>query len=301
MTSARWSGCHGVQLRSPFELGTSSGTPITEATIDVGTVAGPVGERIWATSDEVTIDGETILVERELHATASGSVVLTGNRAAAVEIDVPTRHVIIEDAELAVQLQVLATFALPLILNSAGALILHASTCARDGEAIAICGPSGSGKSSALIALIDDGWAPISEDMSAVDLRSGEPVVWPGPPWVRVSHTQPGPRGAPVRFHTPDKTGWDIGDCQPTSPTRLARLVFLDAPAGEEARLEPLDAPAVIPAMAKHAVWLGARGEDSTRLFPAVAELASRVPAVRATFPHRPSWLDDVTGLFSAT
>lgn len=45
---------------------------------------------------------------------------------------------------------------------------IHASTVARDGRAVLICGPSGSGKSDLALRLIDRGWQLVSDDQTTV-------------------------------------------------------------------------------------------------------------------------------------
>ena len=58
---------------------------------------------------------------------------------------------------------------------------LHASTVARDGRAVLISGPSGSGKSDLALRLLDRGFTLVSDDQTIVK-RDGERLVAAPPP-----------------------------------------------------------------------------------------------------------------------
>jgi len=66
--------------------------------------------------------------------------------------------------------------ALAVLLHQRGFLVLHASSVAMDG-AVAFLGDSEWGKSTTAAALYRVGWPLVSDDVLAVDLRSGSPVV----------------------------------------------------------------------------------------------------------------------------
>ena len=54
-------------------------------------------------------------------------------------------------------------------VRASGLVPLHAAVAANDGRATALLGASGTGKSTTLVRLIRDGWAPIAEDFSWLD------------------------------------------------------------------------------------------------------------------------------------
>ena len=278
--SGAWSGCHGVRVDGDFDLGTAAGEPVADAGVTVGRVADPVGDAIWTARGETTMDGRTVIVDRHLFRTAASTVVLVGDTGPKVEVDGPGRSIRIEPGPVEQQLQLLATFALPLIVNQTPALVMHAAAFESGDGAVLVIGTSGAGKSTLLVAAADAGWAPISEDLCAVDFRGNSPVVWPGPPWVRIRKGEPGPAAARVRFPTPDKAAWDIGDRQPRRPVRVAGVIALD-PSERARAVEPLDPAAAVPVLAPQALWLGDPAERSGALFASTVDLAQRVRVSR--------------------
>ena len=70
---------------------------------------------------------------------------------------------------------------LPLAATLLGFEPLHAAAVAVDGTAIVCIGPSGAGKSSVALQLVDRGAALLADDVAAVSVKAGRPVVHPGP------------------------------------------------------------------------------------------------------------------------
>jgi energy-coupling factor transporter ATP-binding protein EcfA2 len=202
--------------------------------------------------------------------------------------------VTIDSDQEAIERQLVTTIALPLLVHGSSptseAVVLHAAACTRAGEAVVVCGASGSGKSSLLVALIAAGWHAISEDMCVVDLRRDAAAVWPGPPWVR--RTDTGPPGSSARFEAADKTAWDIAPWQVDEPQPLGQLVFLEPAGGDRAVHETVARPHAIAALARHTVWLGDQDQRSVATFRPCVTIAGAVPATRLRLPVSDSWLD---------
>ena len=294
-----WPGCHGVRLAgSAIDVGDSSGPPLCEATVTVGSVEPRGGDLLWRIDDVVDTGDGPIQVDQELRRGEGGVVSMTSTSGHAVTVDPATNEIAVDGRDDAVRAQLLTSFGLPLILQDAPALMLHASAAVGPDGAVLVCGESGRGKSSALVGLIDAGWRAVSEDLCVVDLRGDEPVVWPGPPWLRRSPDQAGPEGAQARFTTPDKVAWDITAARTTAPTRVAEIVFLDAAGGDDVEQSPLEVIEVIPRLAKHAQWFGHPDDRGKRLFAPAVDVAGHVKARRVRVPISNSWLDMFRDLF---
>ncbi|HET7523961.1 MAG TPA: hypothetical protein VFJ79_07450 [Acidimicrobiales bacterium] len=193
-----------------------------------------------------------------------------------------------------VETQLVASFVIPFLVAGAKTLVLHAAAACRKGEAVLIAGPGGTGKSSSLVALVEAGWAPLSEDVCVVDLSGREPVVWPGPPWVRRHHGEPGPRGSRALFESSEKTAWDVTPFrEATGPVPVGGLVLLGRPVpGALPVRVGISRGEAIGALAPHAVWLGDSHEAGRRLFAPVAEAAARIPASELRLPVAENWVD---------
>lgn len=277
-------GCHGVEVGGAIlDLGRFTGEPLAEATVEFGAVAGPSNAPMWTQTGVAA----GVTVERSLHRTGDAQFTLGGNRGPRISVDVGAGLVRVAPGDEFVQRQLVAAFALPLLLQRAGVLLLHASACARNGTAVIVCGESGAGKSSSLIALVDAGWAPISEDVCAVSFRDGYPVIWPGPPWVRVRPNEPGPQGAAVLAGGRLKTAWFVGGQQTAAPVPIRQLVLLSR--GAEPRSRRQTAGEAIASVGPHAVWLLDHDAKGPQLFPLLARL-SQVPVVELQLREEQAW-----------
>lgn len=75
---------------------------------------------------------------------------------------------------------------LGVILMQRGLFVLHASTVAIDGAAVAFFGPSGRGKSTLTAAMTRAGHPLVADDMTVIDTASTPPLVQPGFPRVKL-------------------------------------------------------------------------------------------------------------------
>ena len=68
------------------------------------------------------------------------------------------------------------------ILQQRGLFPIHASAIEHNGEAVAFMGPSGNGKSTTAAAFLKKGYRLLTDDVCAIQLVDGKPVVVPGYP-----------------------------------------------------------------------------------------------------------------------
>ena len=284
----QWPGCHGVRLAGGGGgFGDCLGKPLAELEIRVGDPAATGSPLLWS---QQMPDGS---VQRATVG-AGGEFVLETGPDHRVSLSSARDVVTVEEPFGWVETQLVASFVIPFLLAGAKTLVLHAAAACRNGGAVLIAGPGGTGKSSSLVGLVEAGWAPLSEDVCVVDLSGPEPVVWPGPPWVRRHHGEPGPRGSRVLFESSEKTAWDVAPFREASgPVPVAGLVVLARPVpGARPERVGIRGGETIGALAPHAVWLGDSREAGRRLFAPVAEAAARIPVSELRLPLAENWVD---------
>lgn len=76
--------------------------------------------------------------------------------------------------------------ALGVLLHQRGLFVLHSSAIALNGTAIAFLGGSGWGKSTTAAAFHNRGYAVVADDLVAVQMDTGDPMVLPGFPRVKL-------------------------------------------------------------------------------------------------------------------
>lgn len=132
-------------------------------------------------------------------------------------------------------------------LRASGLVPLHAAVVARGEEAVALVAPSGTGKSTTLLRLLEGGWAPLAEDLAWLDPATLEVYgwdrgirLWPE----TIEHVLPHLAAAPW---TTDPDGkrflrYDALGVPRTAEARLTRLVRLERGGEGASQLEPLPA-----------------------------------------------------------
>lgn len=283
-----WPGCHGVRLvGGDRRFGDCRGNPLAELEIRVGPPAAAGSSVLWA---QHMPDGS---VQRATVG-AAGEFVLETGPDHRVSLSAAGDVVTVSESFGWVETQLVTSFVMPYLLAGAKTLVLHAAAACRNGGAVLIAGPGGTGKSSSLVGLVDAGWAPLSEDVCVVDLSGPEPLAWPGPPWVRRHHGEPGPRGSRVLFESSEKTAWDVGHLRDaTGPIPVTALVLLRPPVpGARPERVEIGRGEAIGALAPHAVWLGDSQEAARQLFAPVAEAATKIPVSELRLPRAEDWLD---------
>jgi hypothetical protein len=283
-----------------LDVGTASGDPIADVLLRVADLPGPISDELWRIHGEVTAKGVKREVDRWLCRHPDGQLVVHASGGPAVAFAPSADEVVVGPGDESLTLQLVSSFGLAMVLNGKDALLVHASACARDGAGVAFCGPSGSGKSSALVRMLDAGWQALTEDVCCVDMRGGRPVAWPGPPWVRRLPDDEGPRGAALRFEAPDKLAWDIAPWQHHAPVPLACIVFLEPPGGDQPDWRPLSRAETVKQVAAQAVWVRDPSEAAQRLFGLAVDFAGHVRGVRLRIPRGPSWLERFPEILAA-
>lgn len=187
-----------------------------------------------------------------------------------------------------VQLGVLGP-ALVSILFQRGFLLLHGSVVEIDGVAVAFLGRSGWGKSTMAAALRSCGHPMLTDDVVAVRLDDGGPVVFPGMP-----HFKLWPDSAEAVGARPDelpevapgfqKRVMGVDEGWSSEPVRLGRIHVLAF--GEQMAVEPLPVRDAFLELANHSLavrWFLRRTNESQ-----FAERARLVQQVRVSRLRRP-------------
>jgi hypothetical protein len=116
-------------------------------------------------------------------------------------------------------------------------IVVHGSAAALGDRAVVVLGGSGSGKTTAMLGLLEQGWAPLSDDLTIVDMSDTEPYIVPFLTFAHVSTRSLAllPSLAPRITEEPDDKGELIVPmrmlCEayrrpPASPVRLSAVAF---------------------------------------------------------------------------
>ena len=131
---------------------------------------------------------------------------------------------------------------------------LHAAAVARGRDLVLLAGESGAGKTTLTLALLDAGWAYLSDDVAPVETDTGLVHPFPKPlglkdpsAWARVKHAfARGPAiGSPTGSFLVPPSAWDVA----TEPLPLRALLFPTFAPGTALEVEFL-APAKAVALA---------------------------------------------------
>lgn len=88
---------------------------------------------------------------------------------------------------------------LSVLLRQRGMLVLHASSIAINGSAVAFMGSSGWGKSTLAQAFHAQGYAILTDDVMGIEMKTAHPIVWPGFPQIKLW-----PEAAASTGHVPE-------------------------------------------------------------------------------------------------
>jgi hypothetical protein len=193
---------------------------------------------------------------------------------------------------------------IPLLLADRGELVLHAAAVRTDAGAVALCGPSGRGKSTLAAVCAAGGAEVLAEDAAAVTLdgAGAGAILWPGPAGVRLD-TATARRLAASSSSSVRGKQLQLGPRRVADgePLALAAIIALAPRGGARLQLTELDDPRalaeVFPSVIRleHETWsapfahtarlvesvpcyLGRLPDDLGRVYEAATELISTIP-----------------------
>lgn len=307
MTHDEYPGCHGIALQGDarwVDLGTVI-NPTTNRIADVAVGAVPPldarAKQLWWVLTEDR-DGRPA-VRSEVWRDADGGVRAISDRLPTVRVrwssgDSPAA-ITIEPANGWPYLQHgLVSFALPVIAQKTGALLLHASAIATRNGCTVVCAEGGSGKSSIATALALRGWEYLTDDCCAVEVGERGGRVWPGPPW---SYLRPGPLTVSLRSEPTigAKPAWSLRGAAASRPRDVARVVVLEPFGGDAMGISVLSLGAAIQAVSKHSMWFLDPADEAVAYFPQLVAFLKDTPVFKVRFPHREDWLELAVDAFT--
>lgn len=186
-----------------------------------------------------------------------------------VRFRVTADRVIVDASHPAAAAELLVPAAWSVVLALRGQEALHGCVVAGERQAVAVLGASGTGKSTAGLALLDRGWRLVTDDLLACDAGGR---VLPGPPFLRL---------------TPDRAaGWAgrqdedgkrrVAALACSAPVLLTAVVVLADEYGACARLTGLAAVRALLGQAYSPLPL--HPDQPRRRFELASGLATRVP-----------------------
>lgn len=183
------------------------------------------------------------------------------------------------------------------VLRLRGVLNLHASVVEVDGRALGFMGAAGTGKSTLAAAFAQKGFAVVSDDVLALELRDGAFFARPGYPRVRLW-----PDSAEALFGASNELpaltpNWDKRylalDAKPyrfqSKPRPVSALYVLDESTHADSSfpVEPMSArDAMLALLKENAQGMLLSNADRAREFSQIAELVKRVPVKRLCADH---------------
>jgi cytochrome c-type biogenesis protein CcmH/NrfG len=148
-------------------------------------------------------------------------------------------------ADLSRAFRYVAPFMLASLLAPHERFLLHAGAIARDGEAVLVLGATGSGKSTLVLAALQDGWTVLADDLVTVSLGPRGPSV-SGMPRPLVVPAEVVQRAAPVQDAQTDakRTRVELAfDAWDRSAYPIAAIIVTGRGQRPDAVLEPTERP----------------------------------------------------------
>jgi hypothetical protein len=296
-------GCHGIAVE-PEDIGrrlgwTSQRPPMT-CTVVLNATLSPRGADLMWRSDWPA-EGPRDAVWEEAWSDGPESWLYVSDHRPTVRVDSGSNTITVgSDPSAEVDLHAVASTGLITLAQLHGRVVMHGCAVARNGAAIMVCGRSGSGKSSLLVALAEAGWESLSDDLCVIHDSEAGPLIWPGPPWARLREADAPPRLEPA-FAMPWKHAWSTSIWQAHDPARLAHIVFMEEPGGDAPGLTPISREDAVPLFSENALWVLDAPRRGQELFPQSVALLSSVPASRLRLPRVNDWAARAVELLGGT
>lgn len=163
------------------------------------------------------------------------------------------------------------------------ALLLHSGAVARGNAGVLLPGPSGSGKSSLSLALVQSGCSYFSDEIGVVDPGTGELHPFPKPVSIKNISIFPELAQCPERWLGPDDSEASgvsylhPEDLLPGAVGRQAAIKYIIFPtyhAGRNSRLVPLDASLALKELITNSINLPALGNQGFHRLASLARQA---------------------------
>ncbi len=191
-------------------------------------------------------------------------------------------------------------FVLAAILRQRGLLVLHANTALTPKGAVAISGESGAGKSTTLTALLQQGCAMISDDITALHLGAdGHIETLPGIPQMHI--TEDTAQSLNYDISTFPRHQWrrmkaavPMHEQMATQPAPLCALYLLEKMDVDEVCVRALNGAEKFSTV-QTCVYGPMLPEEHPAIFPLFTALVEQVAVYHVTRPHTRWSLADVT------
>lgn len=178
---------------------------------------------------------------------------------------------------------------LGVLLLQRGAFVLHGSVATRNGHGVLVLGDRGSGKSTLVASMIDEGWHVVADDKAVVELEE-RAEVRSGPPIVKLA---PESASQLETSLAPDSTVLDTGKriyrvpthSEPCTIDRIYCLAETDGPPSVES-LPPAERVGHLLGDLYQTWIVSAMGDHGPR-FEDCAAVARQVPVKRLGYPRR--------------
>ncbi len=190
----------------------------------------------------------------------------------------------------------------PLALSRQGKLMLHASSVALEGEAVAFVGPSGRGKSTLAASFATHGFPCLTDDGLQVEIGEDFATLLPSLPslrlWddsLRATISADAPRIAPGEYSAKSRVLAGEHLTFHDAPMKAGAFYFLGEGDSAVATFEPLRQSEALIEMVRHSFLLDVEQHEILKSnFTALSRLVSITPCFRLDYPRNYDALAEV-------